>query len=130
MGYHEWKSCIATCLKCGVVCNHYAVSYTQETDIKMMDRSTELDMQCATICCTSSQLINMIYALSVPKYTIPAEMNLKSNIVNIVRNARKFANPAISDLKKLQLKSNIPNRQQFGYLSIAQINFVFEFSVN
>jgi len=59
MGYHEWKSCIDACLKCASICNHCAISCTQEDDVKMMARCIELDMQCAAICYSAAQLMSM-----------------------------------------------------------------------
>ena len=59
MGYHEWKTCIDACLACAAVCNHCASSCTQEEDVKMMASCIELDMQCATLCYASAQLMSM-----------------------------------------------------------------------
>lgn len=59
MGYHEWKTCIDTCLQCAAVCNHCASSCTKEEDVTMMARCIELDMQCATICYAAAQLMSM-----------------------------------------------------------------------
>jgi hypothetical protein len=59
MGYHEWKSCIDACLQCAAVCNHCAISCTQEDDVKMMAKCIELDMQCASVCYAAAQLMSM-----------------------------------------------------------------------
>lgn len=59
MGYHEWKTCIDACLACAAVCNHCASSCTQEEDVKMMAGCIALDMQCATMCYASAQLMSM-----------------------------------------------------------------------
>ena len=54
--YHDYKTCIDACLQCAAVCNHCA-SCTQEENIKMMARCIQLDMECATICYASAQLM-------------------------------------------------------------------------
>ncbi|WP_285057358.1 four-helix bundle copper-binding protein [Pedobacter ginsengisoli] len=59
MGYHEWKSCIDSCLACAAVCNYCASSCTKEEDIQMMAHCIDLDMQCASVCYTAAQLMSM-----------------------------------------------------------------------
>jgi hypothetical protein len=57
--YPLYESCIKACLRCADACNHCASSCTQEKDIKMMARCIQLDMECATICYASAQLMSL-----------------------------------------------------------------------
>ena len=57
--YPLYDSCIKACLRCADACNHCASSCTQEKDIKMMARCIQLDMECATICYASAQLMSL-----------------------------------------------------------------------
>lgn len=59
MGYHEWKSCIDACLECAAICNYCASSCTKEEDVKMMAACIELDMQCASVCYATAQLMSL-----------------------------------------------------------------------
>lgn len=58
-GYHTYKNCIDTCLKCVAICNHRASACLQEEDVKMMARCIQLDMECAAICYASAQLMSL-----------------------------------------------------------------------
>lgn len=57
--YPLYESCIKACLRCADACNHCASSCTQEKDIHMMARCIQLDMECATICYASAQLMSL-----------------------------------------------------------------------
>jgi hypothetical protein len=57
--YPLYESCIKACLRCADACNHCASSCTQEKEIKMMARCIQLDMECATICYASAQLMSL-----------------------------------------------------------------------
>lgn len=58
-GYHTYKDCVEACLKCAAICNHCASSCTQESDIKMMARCIQLDMECSAICYSAAQLMSI-----------------------------------------------------------------------
>ena len=58
-GYHEYKTCIDACLQCAAVCNHCAVSCTQEKDVNKMAKCIQLDMECAAICYAAAQLMSL-----------------------------------------------------------------------
>ena len=66
-GYHFYKDCIDHCLRCAAVCNHCAVSCTQEKDVTMMARCIRLDMECAATCYATAQLMSLgsSYAIQV-----------------------------------------------------------------
>lgn len=57
--YHQYHTCIETCLHCAAICNHCASSCTQEKDVKMMARCIQLDMECAAICYAAAQLMSL-----------------------------------------------------------------------
>ena len=59
MGYHETKKCIDACLKSAALCNHCAASCLQETDVKMMAKCIQLDMECAVLCYAAAQLMSL-----------------------------------------------------------------------
>ncbi len=59
MGYHENKKIIEACLKCAVLCNHCAASCLEESDTKMMVKCIQMDMECATICYATAQLLSL-----------------------------------------------------------------------
>lgn len=57
--YHTYKNCIDACLRCAAICNHCASSCTKEEEVKMMATCIQLDMECATMCYTSAQLMSL-----------------------------------------------------------------------
>jgi glucosamine 6-phosphate synthetase-like amidotransferase/phosphosugar isomerase protein len=59
MNYHDYKSCIDSCLKCAAICNYCASACLQEKDVTMMARCAELDMQCATACYSAAQMMSL-----------------------------------------------------------------------
>ncbi len=58
-GYHQYKSCIETCLACAAICNHCASSCTGEEDVKMMAHCIQLDMECAVACYAAAELMSL-----------------------------------------------------------------------
>lgn len=58
-GYHQYQSCIEACLKCAAICNHCALSDTQEEEMKMMERCIQLDMECSALCYAAAQLMSL-----------------------------------------------------------------------
>ncbi len=59
MNYHDNKTAIDACLKCAAVCNHCAASCLQESDVKMMAKCIQHDMECAAICYATAQLLSL-----------------------------------------------------------------------
>jgi hypothetical protein len=57
--YSQFKSCIEKCFECAAVCNHCASSCIQEENVNMMARCIQLDMECATICIATGQLMSL-----------------------------------------------------------------------
>lgn len=57
--YHNYKLYIDACLKCAAICNHCASSCLKEDDVKMMSRCIQLDMECATVCYATAQLMSL-----------------------------------------------------------------------
>src|SRR5687768_6228574 len=53
------QQCIDACFRCASICNHCAVSCTQEDDVKMMAACIRLDMECAAICIAAAQLMSL-----------------------------------------------------------------------
>jgi len=72
-GYHEYKACIEACLNCAAICNHCASSCTQEQDVNMMAKCIQLDMECATLCYTTAQLMSLGSKLAHEVWLICAE---------------------------------------------------------
>jgi hypothetical protein len=69
MGYHENKKAIDACLKAMALCNHCATSCLEESDIKMMAKCIQLDMECVVICNATAQLLSLgsAHAVAVAK---------------------------------------------------------------
>ena len=59
MGYHKNKKIIEACLKCAALCNHCANSCLEESDVKMMAKCIQHDMECAAICYATAQLLSL-----------------------------------------------------------------------
>lgn len=59
MGYHDNKKIIEACLKCAALCNHCAVSCLEESNIRMMAKCIQHDMECAAICYATAQLLSL-----------------------------------------------------------------------
>jgi hypothetical protein len=58
-GYHQYKLCIDTCLRCAAVCNHCASESAKENQDGMMADCIQLDMECAAICYATAQLMSL-----------------------------------------------------------------------
>lgn len=69
MAYNENKKIIDTCLKCAALCNHCVASCLQESDIKMMVKCIQRDMECAALCYATAQLLSLgsEYASAIAK---------------------------------------------------------------
>ena len=108
--YPKYESCIKACLRCADACNHCASSCTQEKDIKMMARCIQLDMECATICYASAQLMSLgsEWQKLFVKYVQIFAGNAMKNAVNIkpiiARNVQEFVKCVRKNVRKWQLK--------------------------
>ena len=56
--YHDYKDCIAACLKCATVCYHSAMSAVNEGPQETLSCAPK-DLECATICTATAQLMSM-----------------------------------------------------------------------
>ena len=59
MSHQQFQSCINACEACAVACSHCAASCLQEEDVKMMARCIQLDMECAAICRSATELMSL-----------------------------------------------------------------------
>jgi hypothetical protein len=59
MNYHDYKTCIDSCLRCATICNHCASSCLAEEHVGMMANCIQLDMECSAICYTAAQLMSL-----------------------------------------------------------------------
>ena len=57
--YSNYMVCIEACLQCSAVCDHCAVSCTNEPDVKMMAKCIRLDMECAVLCSAAARLMSL-----------------------------------------------------------------------
>ena len=50
MPHDQMKSCIDACYACATACDHCAAACLRESDVKMLARCIQLDIDCAEIC--------------------------------------------------------------------------------
>jgi hypothetical protein len=56
---NPYQSCIDACMLCAEACDHCAASCLRETDITMMVRCVQLDLECSAVCRAASQLMEL-----------------------------------------------------------------------
>ena len=57
--YHEHKSCIDACLRCSAICDYCASACLKEPHLEMLAHCIQLDLECATICATTAELLSL-----------------------------------------------------------------------
>ena len=50
MPHDQMKSCIDACYACATACDHCAAACLRESDVKMLARCIQLDIDCADMC--------------------------------------------------------------------------------
>src|SRR5690625_2152821 len=50
MPHEKYQSCIDACYACATACDHCAVSFLDEQDVKSMTQCIKLDLDCAEVC--------------------------------------------------------------------------------
>ena len=50
MPHDQMKSCIDACYACATACDHCAAACLRESDVKMLARCIQLDIDCAEMC--------------------------------------------------------------------------------
>jgi Domain of Unknown Function (DUF326) len=54
---HTYETCIEACLACAAACDYCASACLKEANVNEMAKCIQLDMECATVCRASSQLM-------------------------------------------------------------------------
>jgi hypothetical protein len=57
--YHDYETCINSCLNCAALCNHCSSADAQEDNVNMMAKCIQLCMECATVCYACAQLMSL-----------------------------------------------------------------------
>ena len=53
----KWQSCIDVCMRCAESCEYCATCDLREQDVKMVENCDQINRACASVCCTSAQLM-------------------------------------------------------------------------
>jgi len=59
MSYQNYKECIEACNRCAVICKYCAVSCLQEENLTHLAKCIRLDLECAKICTTASEIMSL-----------------------------------------------------------------------
>ena len=59
MSHQKFQDCIDACAACAVECSHCATECLKEEDVKMLARCIQLDLECAAICRSATELMSL-----------------------------------------------------------------------
>jgi hypothetical protein len=59
MPHEKYKACIQACNSCAVACSHCAIECLNEDQVNEMIRCIQLDIECAAMCRSASELMSI-----------------------------------------------------------------------
>lgn len=59
MTNQEFRECISACVACAIACNHCAASCLGESNVEMMARCIQLNLECAAVCRNAVELMSL-----------------------------------------------------------------------
>ncbi|HEY3371826.1 MAG TPA: four-helix bundle copper-binding protein [Prolixibacteraceae bacterium] len=74
MANQKFKESIQACDFCAIACSHCATECLMEQDVKMLYRCIQLDLECAVVCRSASELMSLGSEYSVEMCRVCAEV--------------------------------------------------------
>lgn len=65
MSQEKYKACIEACNSCAAACSHCAIECLNEDQVSQLTRCIQLDIECAAICRSASELMSLDSEYSV-----------------------------------------------------------------
>lgn len=59
MENQKYEACIRACNSCANACTHCAIECLNEEDVHLLTRCIQLDLECASICRSASELMSL-----------------------------------------------------------------------
>ncbi len=59
MSHQQYQNCIEACYACAIACTHCATECLKEEKVRDLRRCIQLDMECASICKSSADLMSL-----------------------------------------------------------------------
>lgn len=74
MSHQQFKDCIDACVACAVACSHCAAACLIEEKVNLLNRCIQLDLECAAICRSATEVMSLGSAYSVHLCRICADI--------------------------------------------------------
>lgn len=74
MSHERFQECIDECNSCAAECNHCTISCLNEPEVQHMVKCIEMNLQCAAICRSASEMMSLGSDYSMQLCTICADV--------------------------------------------------------